>query len=72
MLALDGGDDGLNPYRYIAKNIKKNMKNNTMIFLEIGQGQDDDIKGIFGQCGFVLKKIYKDFGGINRAMVFCL
>ena len=70
LLALDGGDDGLNCYRYIAKNIAKNCKFNTKIFLEIGQGQEGDVTNIFVENGFVLHRTKKDLNGIVRVLSF--
>ena len=70
MLALDGGNDGLDCYKYLSKNLKRNLKENTILFLEIGKGQEDDIIKIFESENFKLKKIYKDLAGVNRILCF--
>lgn len=69
-LALDGGDDGLNCYRYIAQNISQNLTQNGHIFLEIGQNQENDIIKIFQKNNFKLKFMKKDLGGIVRILCF--
>lgn len=69
MVSLDGGNDGLDPYRYLALNLKKNTKQSTQIFLEIGKDQENDIENIFNN-NFMLKKSYKDLGGIIRILNF--
>lgn len=70
IIALDGGNDGLDCYRYIAKNIKKNMKNSSKIYLEIGKGQDYDVENIFKDNNFKMIRKIKDLNGIYRVMVF--
>jgi release factor glutamine methyltransferase len=47
LIALDGGYDGLDCYKCLAKNIGKNCKNTTKIYLEIGFGQFEAVKKIF-------------------------
>lgn len=70
LLALDGGEDGLNCYRYLAKSLEKNLKENTKIFLEIGKNQEKDIEKIFNENGYELLKMYKDLAEINRILCF--
>lgn len=72
ILALDGGNDGLNCYEFLAKNLHKNCKNTTKIFLEIGDGQKDDVVAIFQQNDFNFVKSIDDYGGICRILVFSL
>lgn len=71
-IALDGGITGLDCYNYIAKNIIKNCKENTRIFLEIGYKQANDVINIFEQNNFVLHKIGKDLNGYDRIVSFYL
>lgn len=70
LLALDGGEDGLNCYRHLAKSLEKNLKENTKIFLEIGKNQEKDIEKIFNENGYKLLKMYKDLAEINRILCF--
>lgn len=70
ILALDGGEDGLKCYRYLASSLKKNIKNTTKIFLEIGKDQENKIKKIFSNHSYQLLNMYKDLSGINRVLCF--
>ena len=65
ILALDGGKDGLNFYRTIAK-----IGIVPFVFLEIGQGQEKEVQSIFEQekWQFIASKI--DYGGITRVLIF--
>ncbi len=70
ILALDGGKDGLNFYRIIAKEAYKFLKSNGKIFVEIGYNQRESVINIFNETK-LYKDIYckKDFGGNNRLIV---
>jgi len=70
LISLDGGIDGLDFYRYFSKNLIKNLKNTTQLFLEIGKGQHKDVISIFERSNYKLTKIYKDLAGINRVLCF--
>lgn len=70
ILSLIGGDDGLDYYRYLAKNLKKNLKYNGKIFLEIGKNQENDVANMFLDNNFKIVDIYKDLAKVNR--VLCL
>lgn len=70
ILALNGGCDGLDCYRYIAKNIEKNCKKNTRLYFEIGKGQKIAVKEIFVNNGFEFIGVEKDFGGVERVLGF--
>lgn len=68
LLALDGGNDGLDCYKYLAENLQKNCKENTKIFLEIGKNQENNIIEIFKNNKFELLKMYKDINRIIRIL----
>ena len=70
LLALDGGINGLKCYEYIAKNIIKNCKNDTKIFLEVGHNQAKSVIDIFEKNNFSLYKIKKDLNGYDRIVCF--
>lgn len=70
ILALDGGEDGLNAYRALAQNLKSSLKKGTVIFFEIGQNQDEDVKKIMQTAGYSFLNQYKDLAGIVRVLVF--
>jgi release factor glutamine methyltransferase len=69
ILALDGGKDGLNFYREIAKNAKNYLNNNGYLALEIGYNQKNAVKKILEENNY--KKIYsrKDLSGNDRIVV---
>jgi len=71
-VSLDGGLDGLKCYKYLAKNIKKNMKQSTLVFLEVGINQSIVVANIFAAFGINVKKVYKDIGGIDRVLMLSL
>ena len=68
--ALDGGADGLDAYRALAKSLGSILNKNGLIFLEIGAGQEKDVTKIFTDVGFTLCRAVPDFGGIIRVLVF--
>ncbi len=69
ILALDGGIDGLDPYRYLAKQIFLLLKPQAYAILEFGYGQSESIKQIFLQEGYKVEMILLDLAGIQRAIV---
>ncbi len=70
-LALDGGADGLNTYREIAKDIST-ITGNIVIMFEVGTGQHADVSGIFeDQCRAVpigSPELLTDLGGHLRCV----
>lgn len=69
-LALDGGDDGFDFYRKIARNSREFLKENSYVFLEIGQNQEREIEKIFNKFSFELIAANKDLAGIVRVLTF--
>ena len=67
-LALDGGNDGLDFYRAIAKESKGHLKPKGKIFFEIGKGQYAQVKKILKDNGFVNIKGTKDYNRIYRVV----
>jgi release factor glutamine methyltransferase len=75
--ALDGGGDGLSYYRTILSEAPKYLTppcpplprggwGGGIIFLEIGEGQADEVSGIAMQNGFCNISVIKDYSGIER------
>ena len=64
MLALDGGDDGLDFYRTIAKNAKSYLNDKGVLIMECGLGQAQDIKNLL--TDFSVVEIIKDYENIDR------
>ncbi|MDE5670689.1 MAG: peptide chain release factor N(5)-glutamine methyltransferase [Eubacterium sp.] len=65
-MALDGGADGLDFYRIIAKKWSGNLKENGMLFLEIGEDQGNEVSVILENSGFKKIEVIKDIYGNNR------
>ena len=70
MLALDGGEDGLDCYREIAGKADNFLKDKGCIFLEVGQNQYKDVIELFTKSGFSLEFYKKDLANIER--IVCL
>lgn len=62
--ALDGGIDGLDFYRIIARDVKKYLNDGGKLFLECGEGQADVIKEML--VGFKRVEIIKDLENVDR------
>jgi len=69
--ALDGGADGLDAYRAIARQAPHLLRDDGAIVVEIGRGQDTDVTSIFESAGaFQLRQQRRDLAGIIRALTF--
>jgi len=68
-IALDGGVDGLDFYRMIAKEAHRYLAKGGSILLEIGFGQAGAVKDIFSLNNkYKTGKTIKDFNGIDRVI----
>ena len=65
-LALDGGDDGLDFYRIIAKQSGNYLYEGGLLYLECGINQAEDIASELAKNGFISIEIQKDLSGISR------
>lgn len=70
MIALDGGQDGLNVYRLLAAQCKGALRQGGAVAMEIGVGQRNDIESIFDAEGWMLTSVSQDLGGHERALLF--
>jgi release factor glutamine methyltransferase len=68
--ALDGGEDGLDPYRTIATEAEGFLEPEGKIAVEIGYAQQDDVAGIFTVAGYAPVGAFRDLGGNDRVLVF--
>jgi len=68
--ALDGGRDGLSPYRLIAKEASGYLTREGLIAVETGYDQKAAVADIFATEGFEVLKAARDLGGRDRAMLF--
>lgn len=69
MLALDGGEDGLDDYRHLAEQLLPFLDDSGLLYLEVGAGQSGDVKSIFEQAGWKCKAIHADLAGVERVVV---
>lgn len=65
VLALDGGSDGLTMYKRIRENVKNNMKSSSVLMMEIGYNQKDDVMSIFEGS-----KCLKDLAQNDRVIIW--
>ena len=70
ILALDGGDDGLDAYRAIAAGAGAHLRENGLVAYEIGYDQKDSVTAIMHEKGFVRIAAVQDLGGNDRVLVF--
>jgi release factor glutamine methyltransferase len=69
ILALDGGEDGLNFYRRITKDSLMFLKENGVLAYEVGHDQAEDVKEIMIENNFKNIKIVRDLAGIQRVVI---
>jgi release factor glutamine methyltransferase len=68
IIAIDGGETGLVFYEYMAESAKLFLKNDGMIYVEIGYNQSESVSVIFKKNGLKNINIIKDFGGNPRVI----
>ena len=66
ILALDGGEDGLDFYRRLAKEAAGHLNDGGKILLEIGCEQGEAVKAIFAAEGWRDGRVEKDLAGRDR------
>ena len=70
ILALDGGKDGLDLYRKIAKEAYKHIENGGYLVLEIGYDQKNDVtKLLENEKKYVNIETIKDLSGNDRCII---
>jgi release factor glutamine methyltransferase len=70
--ALDGGADGLAAYRRIAAGASGHLVPKGQILVELGAGQEADVRQLFEAAGFGFKGQAFDLGGHVRCLTFGL
>lgn len=68
VMALDGGEDGLDYYRFIAANWKNALRLGGSMIFEVGIGQAMQVEEILAQNGFESIKTVADTQGIWRVV----
>lgn len=72
LLALDGGTDGLEPYRLFASSLRPLLAPEGVVVFEIGAGQGPDVVALMRAGGFEFRGSRNDLGGHERALIFTL
>lgn len=68
VLALDGGEDGLDFYRRILEGCRAHLCGGGMLFLEIGYDQGEAVSGLLAEAGFLEVAVVKDYAGLDRVV----
>ncbi len=71
-LALFSGEDGLDAYRRLARDIGKLLRPAGALLLEIGEGQADAVTGMFEAAGLVCVGRFNDLAGTPRTLQLTL
>ena len=66
--ALDGGVDGLDFYRQIAREASRFLDAGGLLAVEVGVGQAEDVAALFVASGLVPGPIRRDLSGIERVV----
>lgn len=69
VLALDGGEDGLDAYRAIAASALRHLMPRGRLLLEIGNDQAEAVTGILEDAGLGDIAVEKDLAGLDRVVV---
>lgn len=67
-LALDGGNDGLDAYRALARALPRLLAEDGAAVFELGAGQAGDVSEIMAEAGFAVSPAAPDLGGVPRAL----
>lgn len=63
-IALDGGEDGLDFYRRLSKEITRFITRGGILMLEVGEGQAEEVLKLFDKRDYAM--VVKDFAGVDR------
>ena len=69
LIALDGGNDGLDVIKKVIYKSKEILKINGLLALEIGNGQYKNVSNILRKNNFIIKHKIKDYGDNIRCVV---
>ncbi|WP_330998248.1 peptide chain release factor N(5)-glutamine methyltransferase [Devosia faecipullorum] len=67
-LALDGGADGIAPYRIIAAESGRFLKPGGQVLVEIGFDQGEAVAALFAAHGFDQIRVHRDLNGLDRVI----
>lgn len=69
ILALEGGEDGLDPYRIVVPALPYLLKKGGYAGIELGDGQTDAVGDLLKKAGFAEIKLVTDFRGFERVFI---
>jgi len=72
LLALDGGNDGLDLYRAIATDAPRLLAPGGRLIVEHGAGQQPAVRAVFAAAGLTVHAVRNDLAGIARAIAASL
>ncbi|GHE55487.1 release factor glutamine methyltransferase [Camelimonas fluminis] len=68
VLALDGGPDGLAPYRLLAPQAMRLLRPGGVAAFEVGAGQAADVAALMRVAGFAATQVAADLAGVMRVV----
>lgn len=68
-MALDGGADGLDAYRAIARDARRLLAPGGQLIVELGIGQESAVTAVFEAAGLTVPPVRPDLAGLPRALV---
>lgn len=68
-VALDGGSDGLDFYRRLAVESPRFLTAGARVMLEIGDGQEEDIRQLFCPPDWIVETVEKDYSKQPRILI---
>ena len=69
VLALDGGEDGLDYYRRLMDGVGTFLRENGHIICEIGYDQGEDVAELMREAGLVDVMVKQDLAGLDRIVI---
>lgn len=68
LIALDGGEDGLDFYRKITREATEHLYSGGMLFFEIGYNQGEAVKLLMEEEGYEEVTVSQDLAGLDRVV----
>jgi len=69
--ALDGGEDGLDFYRLLARQGGAFLEKTGKLMAELGDGQESSVRRIFEEAGWRIESVQPDLAGCPRIFIAC-
>lgn len=69
LTALDGGEDGMEAYRFLCQRLPHLLSPSGVAIFEIGIHQSQDVQRVAAENGLEVAEIRSDLGGVPRAAV---